>query len=169
MFKAIKLIALLSLLVILLIPSTISDAAASGPRISHVCVADGETVTTALVVWPGAPYIPSGAKGSLTIQSGDQTFDVPLSYVGTFGTTAKFSGTLPSGYSGTMVIISGWVLDKSNTVQNLPYSFEYGKPCTPTAVVVQSMSAASQPSRATPLAWGALALAAMGLIVIKRH
>jgi hypothetical protein len=167
MIKAFRLSIILCLLIVLLIPASFSYAAESGPRISHICVPTGSDDTIALVVWPGAPAVPADAPGSLTISWSGGTFDIPLTYDHTSGTAAKWMGVVPSGYTGTLVVIAGWVLDPQYTIQNLPFTFEYGKPCTPTAVELQSLSARSQSASPFILVW-ALFLTALGLVVVKR-
>ncbi len=169
MIKAIKLSAIFFMLVVLLVPTAFASAADSGPRISHVCVETGSTNTIALVVWPGAPSGVEGSKGQLTVTWSGGTFPVDLTYYRTDGTAAKWIGVvvLPAGVSGTLTITAGWVVDKSNTIQNLPFTFVYGKQCTPTAVTLNSLSARSVST--TPLVLAAASvLVALGLIVVKR-
>lgn len=144
MVKGIKFIIILCLFVLLLTPNLSPEAAASGPRISHVCVLTGSQDTIALVVWPGAPSGLSGSVGSLSVSWSGGTFTIPLAYDRTNGTAAKWQGVVPSGYTGSLVITSAWVLAPGDTVQNLPFSFVYGKSCTPTAVELNSISAYSQ-------------------------
>ena len=172
MIKAIKLSVVLGLLIVLLIPTSFPQACDSGPRVSHVCVPTGSQQTIALVVWPGAPHIPANATGSLTVSWSGGTFSVPLTYVHTNGITAKWTGVVPSEVSGSkisgsMVVTAGWVLGTSHTIENLPYTFEFGKLCTPTAVELNSLSASSQNHSPIPLAL-TLVLMAVGLVVVKR-
>jgi hypothetical protein len=169
MLKAIKFTVILCLFLVLFVPNLSPEAAASGPRISHVCVDTGSPNTIVLVVWPGAPGGLTGAIGSLSVSSSSGTFTIPLVYDHTNGTAAKWFGVVPSGsYTGNLVITSGWVLDPSDTVQNLPFTFQFGKSCNPTAVTLNSLSAASQ-NRSPVMLDLTLVLMAVGLIVIKRH
>jgi hypothetical protein len=168
MARAIKFIIILGFLIILVAPNAFPAAASSGPVLSHACVLTGSTDTIALVVWPGAPSGLPGSVGSLTASGTSGTFTIPLTYVSTTGKASKWQGVVPSGYTGSLTITSGWVLDASHTVQNLPFTFVYGASCTPTAVELKSVSAHSQ-SASPFLLVGTVVLMALGLVVVKRH
>ena len=168
MGKVIKFLVILCMLVILFIPASFSNAAASGPVLSHICVPEGSTEMIAEVVWPGAPSIPANAPGSLSATTGDQTFTIDLTFDRMTGPTAHWQGVVPSGYTGDFVINSGWVLDPSHTVQNLPMSFKFGAECVPTAVGLTSISARSQTTSPLMLIW-VIVLTAFGLVLVKRH
>jgi hypothetical protein len=168
MIKTIRLTAIFILLIAILIPTSLTLATDSGPRISHVCVSAGSVDTIAMVVWPGAPSVPPDAPGSLSVSWSGGTFTIPLTYDHTSGTAAKWTGVVPSGtYTGSLVITSGWVLDPSDIVENVPFTFVYGAPCSPTAVELNSISARSESS--SPLIMvGLVFLTALGLVVVRR-
>jgi hypothetical protein len=168
MARAIKFIIILGFLLILVAPNTFPAAASSGPTISHVCVLTKSEDMIALVVWPGAPSGLTGSVGSLTVSWSGGTFTIPLTYVSTTGAASKWQGVVPSGYTGSLVITSGWVLDESDTVHNAPFTFVYGASCTPTAVELKGISAHTQSSSPLILV-GTVVLMALGLVVVKRH
>lgn len=175
MSKSFKFIIILSLLAVLLVPSSFALASVDTghPVVSHICVAAGSTNMLALVVWPGAPGNLTGTVGQLTIGDGINTWTVDLTYAGTFGTAAKWSGdvTLPVAMGTNLVVVSGWVVDKYNPddqVQNLPWPFKYGQSCTPTAVTLSTISAHSQSASPLVLVWTVFATA-LGLVFARRH
>lgn len=174
MSKSFKFIIILSLLAVLLVPSSFSLAATDTghPVISHICVAASSTDMVALVVWPDATVPVVGTTGELVVSGGtpDPT-TIDLTYLGTFGTASKWTGVVPSDLAAagtSLTVTSGWVVDSSHPVENLPWTFKMGQKCDPTAVTLSTISAHSQSASPVVLVWTVF-VTALGLVFAKRH
>jgi MYXO-CTERM domain-containing protein len=139
-------ILMILVLVAVFLPGPVIAAApdGGGPVISHCCVLAGETDPEALVIWPKTPTGVEGTTGYLTgISNSGETFTIPLTFLGFFGNSAKWSGVGPD--SGIMTITGGMVGigGTQGIVRNVPFEFTGGASCTPTAINLVSLTAES--------------------------